>query len=435
MPAPSASRRHRRPLGEVGGRRRRDPGRARPRPGRRGAGPPHRLGRTRRRAARPRPRTAAGPAPALSETYTESTDDWRTLEETRARPSHRWASPWSAPATGAPTWSATSAARPSGTCEGSATSTWAGPRRSSVPRSVDGHRQRSSEVLATATLDAVAIATPARTHRGVALQALARRQARAGREAAGRHVAAGRRWSTLADAAGPGPDVRPHLLLHAGGAEDPRAGRRAASWATCTTSTRCGSTSAWSSPTSTCFWDLAPHDLSILDFILPGGLRHRRRRRPRAPTRSAPGAACVGYLTLPLPERRARPRARQLAQPDQDPPDGHRRLPPHAGLGRPEPAAAPQRLRPGRRPGAARRSGGARAPRRWSPTASATLVAGAARARGAGRDGRRVRRRDPRGPPAAHRRRRRRCGCSSVLERGLGEPGRRRQRWCRPARA
>ncbi|WP_448071219.1 Gfo/Idh/MocA family protein [Georgenia yuyongxinii] len=47
------------------------------------------------------------------------------------------------------------------------------------------------------------------------------------------------------------------------------------------------------------FWDLAPHDLSILDFILPGGL---------APTGvSAFGAdpigsgqSCVGYLTLPL---------------------------------------------------------------------------------------------------------------------------------------
>lgn len=48
------------------------------------------------------------------------------------------------------------------------------------------------------------------------------------------------------------------------------------------------------------FWDLAPHDLSILDFILPGGL---------APTKVAAhgadpigsGQSCVGYLTLPLP--------------------------------------------------------------------------------------------------------------------------------------
>lgn len=48
------------------------------------------------------------------------------------------------------------------------------------------------------------------------------------------------------------------------------------------------------------FWDLAPHDLSILDFILPGGL---------APTGVAAqgadpigtGQSAVGYLTLPLP--------------------------------------------------------------------------------------------------------------------------------------
>jgi predicted dehydrogenase len=48
------------------------------------------------------------------------------------------------------------------------------------------------------------------------------------------------------------------------------------------------------------FWDLAPHDLSILDFVLPGGL---------LPTGVAAqggdplhvGHACVGYLTLPLP--------------------------------------------------------------------------------------------------------------------------------------
>ena len=47
------------------------------------------------------------------------------------------------------------------------------------------------------------------------------------------------------------------------------------------------------------FWDLAPHDLSILDFVLPDGLD--------AETVSAHGAdpldtgkACVGYLSLPL---------------------------------------------------------------------------------------------------------------------------------------
>ena len=47
-------------------------------------------------------------------------------------------------------------------------------------------------------------------------------------------------------------------------------------------------------------WDLAPHDLSILDFILPRR-RAARSRSPRtAPTRSAPAAPASAYLTLQL---------------------------------------------------------------------------------------------------------------------------------------
>ena len=47
------------------------------------------------------------------------------------------------------------------------------------------------------------------------------------------------------------------------------------------------------------FWDLAPHDLSILDFVLPGGLN------PTTVTASGAdplgtGRSCVGYLTMPL---------------------------------------------------------------------------------------------------------------------------------------
>lgn len=48
------------------------------------------------------------------------------------------------------------------------------------------------------------------------------------------------------------------------------------------------------------FWDLAPHDLSILDFILPAD------RRPQSVSAMGAdplgvGLACVGYLALPLP--------------------------------------------------------------------------------------------------------------------------------------
>lgn len=47
------------------------------------------------------------------------------------------------------------------------------------------------------------------------------------------------------------------------------------------------------------FWDLAPHDLSILDFILPGGLASATVSAQGAdPLHS--GKSCVGYLSLPL---------------------------------------------------------------------------------------------------------------------------------------
>jgi len=47
------------------------------------------------------------------------------------------------------------------------------------------------------------------------------------------------------------------------------------------------------------FWDLAPHDLSILDFILPGGLHPETVTASGADPLGA-GKACIGYLTMPL---------------------------------------------------------------------------------------------------------------------------------------
>lgn len=47
------------------------------------------------------------------------------------------------------------------------------------------------------------------------------------------------------------------------------------------------------------FWDLAPHDLSILDFVLPGGLRPETVSATGSDPLGA-GRACVGYLTMPL---------------------------------------------------------------------------------------------------------------------------------------
>jgi predicted dehydrogenase len=48
------------------------------------------------------------------------------------------------------------------------------------------------------------------------------------------------------------------------------------------------------------FWDLAPHDLSILDFVLPFGLRPEGVAAHGADPLST-GKSCVGYLTMPLP--------------------------------------------------------------------------------------------------------------------------------------
>jgi len=47
------------------------------------------------------------------------------------------------------------------------------------------------------------------------------------------------------------------------------------------------------------FWDLAPHDLSIMDFVLPGGLATASvSAHGSDPLRT--GKACVGYLAMPL---------------------------------------------------------------------------------------------------------------------------------------
>jgi predicted dehydrogenase len=47
------------------------------------------------------------------------------------------------------------------------------------------------------------------------------------------------------------------------------------------------------------FWDLAPHDLSVLDFILPTGC-HPVEVAAHGADPLGTGHACVGYMTLPL---------------------------------------------------------------------------------------------------------------------------------------
>jgi len=48
------------------------------------------------------------------------------------------------------------------------------------------------------------------------------------------------------------------------------------------------------------FWDLAPHDLSILDFVLPDGLTPLEVSAHGSDPIGA-GQSCLGYLTMPLP--------------------------------------------------------------------------------------------------------------------------------------
>ena len=86
-------------------------------------------------------------------------------------------------------------------------------------------------------------------------------------------------------------------------------------------------------------WDLAPHDLSILDSILPDGVHPGRRRRAGLrPDRRRPRLR--RHLTLQLSNGAIAHAHVNWLSPDQDPHDDRRRLPAHGGLGRPQPVAA-----------------------------------------------------------------------------------------------
>lgn len=155
-----------------------------------------------------------------------------------------------------------------------------------------------TEVLAMSDVDAVAIATPAGTHHGLALAALR----------AGKHVLVEK---PLADSSERGRQ----MVLEA----EQRGLVLMADHTYCYTPavTKIRDLVAEGAlgdilfvdsvrinlglvqPDVDVLWDLAPHDLSVLDFILPGGLEPIGVSAHGADPIGA-GKACVGHLNLPL---------------------------------------------------------------------------------------------------------------------------------------
>lgn len=155
-----------------------------------------------------------------------------------------------------------------------------------------------SAVLGDPSIDAVAIATPARTHHAIALAAIA----------AGKHVLIEKPLA--------------HSTEHA---REMVQAARAAGVVLMTDHTYCYTPAALKirelieagelgdilfvdsvrinlglvQPDVDVLWDLAPHDLSIIDFVLPGGVRPLSVSAHGADPLGA-GKACIAYLSLPL---------------------------------------------------------------------------------------------------------------------------------------
>jgi len=154
------------------------------------------------------------------------------------------------------------------------------------------------DVLADPTIDAVAIATPARTHHGVVLAALD----------AGKHVIVEK---PVADTRERGIEMverarerglvlmadhtycyTPAVLKIRELIEEGALGQ-----ILFVDSVRINL--GLIQPDVDVFWDLAPHDLSIMDFVLPGGL-DVTSVSAHGSDPLATGKACIGYLAMPL---------------------------------------------------------------------------------------------------------------------------------------
>ncbi|MFC8302342.1 Gfo/Idh/MocA family protein [Specibacter sp. NPDC057265] len=156
-----------------------------------------------------------------------------------------------------------------------------------------------AELLAGTEVDAVAIATPARTHFAVAMAAIA----------AGRHVVVEKplaaTWeqgvAMLESAEASGVVLMAdHTYCYTPAALKIREliAEDALGEILFIDSVRINL--GLIQPDVDVFWDLAPHDLSVIDFILPGGLRPEAVAAQGADPLGT-GKACVGHLTFALP--------------------------------------------------------------------------------------------------------------------------------------
>ena len=155
------------------------------------------------------------------------------------------------------------------------------------------------DLLARGDIDAIAIATPARTHQGIALAALE----------AGKHVLVEK---PLADSVANGKAMvdlarerdlalmADHTYCYTPAVLKIRELIASGELGEILFVDSVRINLGLIQPDVDVFWDLAPHDLSIMDFVLPGGLRPAGVAAHGADPVAA-GKSCVGYLTLPLP--------------------------------------------------------------------------------------------------------------------------------------
>lgn len=166
------------------------------------------------------------------------------------------------------------------------------------PRSTVEVETSLPALLARKDIDAVAIATPARTHAPIALAALE----------AGKHVLVEKPLADTPEAAASmvraAADTDRVLMIDHTYCYTPAVQyiRRAVADGILGELLYVDSVRinlGLVQPDVDVFWDLAPHDLSILDFILPGGLRPETVSATGSDPLGA-GKACVGYLSMPL---------------------------------------------------------------------------------------------------------------------------------------